>query len=274
LFAKAGITTAPKTYTELTAAVDKLKAAGITPFSDGYGEWWILGIHNLNVAFANQPDPNAFIKGLNDGTAKFAGNPVFEQWVKLLDLTAKNGQKNPLTTDYNTQVTDFANGKTAMMQQGNWTQVQIDGINPKLNLGVLPMPISDDAAATDKLYVGVPNNWAINKDSKVKPEAKEFLNWMVSSDIGKKYITKDFKFIPAFTTISADPADLGLIAAEIIKYNKDGKVLSWNWSKYPEGATNEFGATIQKYIAGKDTKDQMFADFQKTWDNLKAKAKK
>ena len=51
-----------------------------------------------------------------------------------------------------------------MMQQGNWTQVQIDGINPDLNLGMLPMPITNEP--NDKLFVGVPNYWVVNKTRK------------------------------------------------------------------------------------------------------------
>lgn len=272
LFAKAGITETPKTLSQLEDAAKKLQAAGITPFSNGYQEWWVLALHNLNVAFAHQkPTPDAFIDGLNKGSQKFAGNPVMDQWIKLLDLTVKYGNKTPLTTDYNSQVTAFAKGETAMMQQGNWTQVQIDGISPNLKIGLLPMPISDDAAENDKLLVGVPNNWVVYNKSKHKAEAKEFLNWMVSSDIGKRYITKEFKFIPALTTIAADEKDLGPIAADIIKYSKEDKVLSWNHMKFPEGAGQEMGALMQAYIAGKKTKDQLFGDFQATWDKLKKK---
>ncbi|ANE48551.1 ABC transporter substrate-binding protein [Paenibacillus swuensis] len=270
LFEKAGITDLPKTLTSLTAAAEKLKAAGITPFANGYQEWWILGIHNLNVAFAHQENPDEFIKGLNDGSAKMQGNAKFKEWAKLLDLTVKYSNKNPLTTDYNTQVTTFASGQAAMMQQGNWTQVQIDQINPELNLGVLPMPINDDAAENDKLLVGVPNNWVVHKNSPVKEEAKDFLNWMVSSETGKKYIVEQFKFIPAMKSIEVkDPKVLGDLATAVSQYSADGKTLSWNWFKYPEGATNEFGATIQGYIAGKRNLDEMLGDFDKTWQNLK-----
>jgi len=272
LFAKAGITETPKTLTQLEDAAKKLQAAGITPFANGYQEWWILALHNLNVGLAHQqPNPDAFIKGLNEGTAKFKGNPVMEQWIKLLDLTVKYGNKNPLTTDYNSQVTLFAKGEAAMMQQGNWTQVQINGVNPNIKIGLMPMPISDDAAANDKLLVGVPNNWVINNKSKNKAEAKEFLNWLVTSDVGKKYLTKEFKFIPAFTNITADPKDLGDIAVDIMAYSKNNKTLSWNFMKMPEGSGQEMGASMQAYIAGKKNKDQLFDDFQKTWDNLKKK---
>ncbi|MCG3056498.1 extracellular solute-binding protein, partial [Escherichia coli] len=86
----------------------------------------------------------------------------------LFDLTLKYGNDNPLTTDYNTQVTQFAAGETAMMQQGNWTVNMITKINPDMEMGFIPMPISDDKEKNDKLAVGVPNNWVVNKNA---PEA-------------------------------------------------------------------------------------------------------
>ncbi len=271
LFAKAGITDTPKTLTQLEDAAKKLQAAGIQPFVNGYGEWWVLGNHFVNIPFAQQPDSNAFIDGLNKGTAKIPGNKAFEDWVKLFDLQIAYGNKNPLQTDYNTQVTDFATGKAAMTQQGNWTQVKITETNPDINIGFLPMPISDDAQANDKLPVGVPNNWVINKNSEVKDEAKKFLNWMVTSEIGKKYITEEFKFIPAFKNIPADAKVLGPLAADIIAYSKEGKTISWNWFKFPggEATSKKFGDIMQAYIAKSKTKDQMLNEFQTTWDSLK-----
>ncbi|NHN29205.1 ABC transporter substrate-binding protein [Paenibacillus agricola] len=270
LFTQAGITEMPKTLSQLDAAAQKLQAKGIQPFVNGYGEWWVLGNHFVNLPFAYQPDPNAFIDGLNKGTAKIPGNAVFENWVKLFDLQLKYGNKNPLQTDYKTQVTEFATGKAAMTQQGNWTQLQITQTNPDIKVGFLPMPISEDAAANDKLPVGVPNNWVINKNSANKEEAKKFLNWMVSSDIGKKYITDEFKFIPAFTNITADEKILGPLAADIIKYSKENKTVSWNWFKFPggEASSKKLAATMQAYVAKQKTKDQMLEEFQKTWESL------
>ncbi len=270
LFAKAGITQLPNTLASLEDAAKKLQAAGVaTPFSNGYQEWWILGIHNLNIALANQPNPDQFIEDLKAGKVQLKDNAIFKDWVNLLDLTVKYGSKTALTTDYNTQVTDFASGKSAIMQQGNWTQVQINKVNPNIKMGLLPMPISN--TPSDKIYLGVPNNWVVNKNSKVKKEAKAFLNWMVTSDIGKQYIVKEFKFIPAFKNIPYQAADLGDIAASINEYTKDNKVLTWNWSKLPDGATQEIGAHMQAYIAGKKNKDQLLTDIQTTIVNLAKK---
>lgn len=118
LFKKAGITKLPQTIDELEEAAKRLKAAGIIPFANGYAEWWVLGNHFINIPFARQPNPESYVADLNKGTARIPGNPVFDQWVKLLDLTIKYGNRNPLTTDYNTQVTLFSTGKAAMMHQG------------------------------------------------------------------------------------------------------------------------------------------------------------
>ncbi|WP_404445687.1 ABC transporter substrate-binding protein [Sutcliffiella horikoshii] len=266
LFEEAGITEPPTNITELKAAAEKLKAAGITPFSAGYGEWWVIGQHLLNIPFAQQEDPEAFIAGLYDGSEKIVGNKHFEEFKEVLDAEINFGNANPLTTDYNTQVTQFASGKTAMLQQGNWTENMIYEVDPDMNMGFLPIPINDDASA-DSLPVGVPNNWAINKNSENIEEAKTFLNWMVSSETGQRYITEEFAFIPAFDNI--EPAGLGDLGQSILEYSTAEKTVPWTWFMWPDGANKEFAATIQEYAAGRIDYDTVLERFQTTWDNLK-----
>lgn len=269
LFAKAGITSPPKTYSELEAAAKKLQAAGITPFANAYQEWWLVGSQGISVAFANQDNVDGFIKGMNEGTSSIVGNEQFANWAKLMKLTLDYGNKNPLTTDYNTQVAMFAGGEAAMMQEGNWAQTMIDGINPNMNIGVLPMPLSDDAAKTGKVTIGVPVNLVVNKDSDAKEEAKTFLNWLVTSDIGKEYIVKKFKFIPAMTTIKATPEDMGPIATDLVKYVEEGNIFAHQAGKYPDGVAQEFGSAIQQYLAGKSDVESWQKNMQAAWDKLK-----
>ncbi|MBM7604360.1 raffinose/stachyose/melibiose transport system substrate-binding protein [Metabacillus crassostreae] len=266
LFEKAGITEPPKTLTELKAAAEKLKAADITPFSAGYAEWWVIGQHLLNIPFAQQDDPEAFIAGLYDGSTSIVGNEQFKQFKEVIDTELKYGNENPITTDYNTQVTLFASGETAMVQQGNWTENMIYEINPDMNMGFLPIPLNDEADA-DVLPVGVPNNWVLNKDSEHLEEAKTFLNWMVSSETGKRYITEEFAFIPAFDNI--DAAGLGDLGQSILEYSKAEKTIPWTWFRWPDGANKEFAASIQAYSAGKIEYDTMLEQMQASWDNMK-----
>lgn len=266
LFEKAGITEPPATIDELKEAAKKLEDKKITPFSAGYGEWWVIGQHLLNIPFAQQEDPEAFIAGLYDGSEKFADNEQFKQFKEVLDAELKYANDNPLTTDYNTQVTLFASGETAMLQQGNWTENMITEINPEINMGFLPIPISNDENA-GRLPVGVPNNWVLNKNSENLEEAKLFLEWMVTSETGKRYVTEEFAFIPAFDNI--EPNGLGDLGQSILDYSKEEKTIPWTWFKWPDGANKEFAAAIQEYAAGKIDYDTLLERFQQTWDNLK-----
>ncbi|MBC8059437.1 MAG: extracellular solute-binding protein [Clostridiaceae bacterium] len=261
LFDKAGITKLPETLADLEAACQKLQAAGIQPFSNSYAEWWVLGIHNVTVLLSQQKDPDKFISGIAAGTTKIKDNEVADGWVKLLDLTKKYGQKNAFQTgDYKTSVTDFASGKAAMIQQGTWIQADIDKIDPNFKVGFLTMPTTDDASKS-KVFIGVPQYWCVSKNSKVKSEAKEFLNWLVTSKTGQNYIVNEFKFLPAFKTIEA--ANLAPMNAAMNAYAKSGKTYTWQFAKLPAGATNVIGDSMMKYVAGSLTKDQLFTGIEK-----------
>lgn len=150
-----------------------------------------------------------------------------------------------------------------MLQQGNWAQQMILDVNPDIEMGFVPIPINDDKEKMDRLPVGVPNNWVVNKNSQYKEEAKDFLEWMATSETGQDYMVNKFKFIPAFKSIEAN--DLGPLADDILAYSNEGKTISWNWFKYPDGAVNEYGALMQAYVDGQKTGDEMLQDFTKVW---------
>ncbi|WP_058307329.1 ABC transporter substrate-binding protein [Gracilibacillus massiliensis] len=266
LFEQAGITEPPTTLTELKEAAQKLENNGIIPFSAGYGEWWVIGQHLLNIPFAQQEDPVAFIEGLYDGSETVVGNDKFAQFQDVIDTEIGFGNENPITTDYNTQVTLFASGETAMLQQGNWTENMIYEINPDMNMAFLPIPLNDDEKA-DRLPVGVPNNWVLNKDSENLEEAKAFLNWMVSSETGQRYITEEFAFIPAFDNI--EPDGLGALGQSILEYSKAEKTIPWTWFRWPDGANQEFAAKIQEYASGRIEYSEVVESIQTIWDDMK-----
>ncbi len=260
LFEKAGITTIPTTLGELEEVCKKLEAAGIQPFSNSYAEWWALGLHNFTVPLAHQKDTAAFIADVARGNAKMIENEVTDGWFRLLDLTVKYGQKNPTVTgDYASSVAAFAAGDAAMIQQGNWIQPDLDKVDETIQVGFLPMPISD--TAEDMIYAGVPNYWSVNKESAAKEEAKVFLNWLASSETGRHYLTEEIKAVPAFKSVKAENAK-GLNAA-LAEYASAGKAYSFEFPRLPAGGGELIGPEIMKYLGGQCTKEELCAAIDK-----------
>ncbi|GGF27025.1 ABC transporter substrate-binding protein [Halobacillus andaensis] len=265
LFKEAGIDSLPSTLNELKAVSEKLQQAGITPFATGYYEEWKLGDHFMNIAFAQQEDPAAFIKGLNEGTDTISNNPKFKELLQLIDVTLEYGSDEPLSTDYSMEVNTFAAGEAAMILQGNWIQPMIDQRSPNMSIGILPIPINDDPDK-EALVVNTPSYWVVNKQTtdEKKKEAKKFLNWMVSSEEGKRYMTERLKFIPAFKHIESD--DSGPLAEQTMQYYEEGQTMSSNWFDFPVGVREEFGSATQLYIKNQITRDQLLQEYQKSWE--------
>lgn len=268
MFAKAGITELPQTLDQLEEAAKKLKAAGFTPW-ELTNEWWSMGIHTLNVALANQPDPAAWIEEVKAGIKTFKDDPVMKQWLRLVDIMFANGQDKPLTTDYNTQVSEFAAGKGAMVQHGNWIQGMVDEVDKNLNLGMMPVPLLDKPY----IFAGVPNNWIVNSKSPHPEEAKAFLNWMVTSETGKRFIATEFKFVPALKTIEPDPEAVGKIAGDFATFSKQhpDQIKDWNWDRFPDGITQQFGSAMQEYLGKQINGDQLLEKFDKAVQDIMKK---
>ncbi|MNW61225.1 hypothetical protein D3C74_392670 [compost metagenome] len=88
----------------------------------------------------------------------------------------------------------------------------------------------------------------------------------MTSETGKKYITQEFKFIPAETDITADAADIGQVAVAV--QEKSDKALGWNWDMFPDGVTQGFGAAMQEYLGGQVDRDQLLEKLDKAVQDI------
>lgn len=266
LFQKAGITSVPLTLTAFKQDLQTLKAHSIKPATEAYMDWYLAGNFLFNVGIARQPDPEAFIKGLNDGTATIVGNQVFKALVNLIKAELPYDD-SPMSTSFNSQVSKFGSGQIAITIGGNWNQPSLDAVQANMPASLMPIPINDDAVANDKLFVAVINYWGGNKDSASKQEAEDFLNWLATSSEGQSYLSTKFKAIPAFKSIKSDES-LGALDASLAEYIKKGKVYSLLNSEFPDGGAQAFGTSIQKFAAGKLTSDGLLQELQKDWEYL------
>lgn len=267
LFKDAGITKVPETFAELKAAVDKLNAAGITPFVSGYGTWWVMANHQLNVPFASQDDPLAFIEKLNAGTAAMADNPYFKNLEQLIRLVKDNCGGDPLSQDHQMQVSLFAAEKAAMIQQGNWKEAAILDANPNIDMGLVPLALTDDAARSGRIPVGIPWYFVVTKDSPVNAEARVFLNWLLNETEGQNQLATTLNSIPAYDHFTVDFA--GGISSDVLAYSLKGKTMPWVFGRWPQGYSQEASNILQEYVAGRTDFAEALGKLDSSWQSLK-----
>lgn len=238
-------------------------------------ETWVTGNHSFNIPFAAQENPAQFAKDYIAKKADVVNNNKFNDWMNLVELMCKYGGGKALDTiDYSAQVGNFALGKTAFMQQGNWVAGDLNNLKADFDMGFIPMCINNDAndKANTSIPVGVPMYWVANKDSKVNKEAKEFLDWMVSSKTGQEALVKDMNMIPAFTNF--DIQSDNKLNKSIAEYNKAGKTLPWAFTNFPDGfSMNNIGPIFSKFLTtdmGAQAKKDMLQAIQDAKEKSKS----
>ncbi|WP_297422472.1 extracellular solute-binding protein [Clostridium sp.] len=233
-------------------------------------ENWVTGNHTFNIPFAAQEKPKDFLADYMNNKADLVNNKEFNDWTNLVALLCKYGGGKTLDTiDYSTQVGNFALGKTAFIQQGNWCAGDLTNLKANFDMGFVPLCINNDAndKANTSIPVGVPMYWVVNKDSKVNKEAKEFLDWMVSSKTGQEALVKDMNMIPAFTNFTVESDNK--LNKSISEYNKAGKTLPWTFTGFPDGFTmNNIGPIFSEFLQT-DMGDAAKKDFLQKLQDVK-----
>ncbi len=121
LFDQAGITSFPTTWDELFSACDKLKAAGITPFTYGTGgqalgggfyPWYDISYLMMYLS----PDQ---WKGLYTGEIPWTDPAVLAQFEKWGSLFTKGCTNSDVLTNQDS-VAQFEAGQAAMTMEGTW----------------------------------------------------------------------------------------------------------------------------------------------------------
>ncbi|XID92435.1 ABC transporter substrate-binding protein [Paenibacillaceae bacterium WGS1546] len=245
-----------------TQTLEKLKAESKNGFSLSQEDYFLIA-HILNMPFALQPDPQAFIEQLNKGEVKMADTKEFQEFAKFLDAIKANAV-NPMEVTYDRQMGDFATGKNAMVHQGNWSYGMLaDFGDLGFDIGMMPFPL----AGNKKLSIGVASNWVINDKAGAEQikAASAFLNWLFTSETGKNAIVNEFKFIPAMTNIEAN--ELDPLSKDVFEATKSGETVSWAFNLFPPGIIgNDLAPAAQKYFMDKNmTGEQFLKELDAVW---------
>jgi raffinose/stachyose/melibiose transport system substrate-binding protein len=183
LFAKAGITDLPRTWDELYAASDKLKAAGILPFAYGTGG------QALNAGFYPYYDLSYMMmflpvdqwKQLFNGQIPWTDPRIVSQLEKWAALKTKGYTNEDVLTNTES-VAQFEAGKAAMTLEGSW---DFKEFQDKMgdNVGVFLPPFVDQPLKGVVEFPG--NGYGITSYSQHKAEAADFLKFMLTPEAQK-----------------------------------------------------------------------------------------
>ncbi len=267
IFATAGIESFPLTYDELELACEKLEAIGVTPFTTGFAEWWVYKHIFQSFTYAAQPDNvSGLVLDFQKGNVKISDYPeLYDDFFNFIDLAIKYGDNKPLETDLSGEQAALATGKAAMMLgQGPWVELDLLKINPDLKIGFGSHPINNNPDLT-VLISGADQALHIYKESSVKQETVDFVNWWYTSDYGKSWFTDVAKVIAPITDGASPDAEIVKQGNEIIDSGRSGEI---NVIYSSDSFHQAFGEIMQSYIAGSIDKDEACKQIETKWVEL------
>lgn len=207
LFTQAGVTGTPTTVTELEAANEKLKAAGIAPIALGAKDAWPAAHWFFFFALRECPQ-----KVMED-----AGSLDFSDgcWLKAAEDLQEFADTTPFNEGFLTtsaqqgagsSAGQVANHQAAMELMGGWNVGQIADLTPNQeplpDLGWFPFPAVDGGKGDPAAFMGGVDGYSCSTDA--PKECVDFLNF-----IGEK--AQQEAYAVAFSTIPANKDAAGAV---------------------------------------------------------------
>ncbi|WP_404430389.1 extracellular solute-binding protein [Microbacterium lacus] len=198
----------PTTWDELIEVCETLEAAGVTPFYATFAENWTIGQGWYDYAVGGMLDSVAFFEtlaeeGVNVGpnsTASFQQDHA-EPVAKMLELS-QYVNDDAESRGYGDGNTAMANGDAAMLMQGPWALGEIAKTAPDLELGMFPLPVTDNPDDR-KARINIDLAAWIPEASSHKEAARVFLDYLYQPEIIEAYNAAQLGFTP---TKGAPPA--------------------------------------------------------------------
>lgn len=178
LFAKAGITQTPTTWTGFLQTVKTLQKAGITPLGLGEKEEW-PGMYWWAYLAVRLGGKAAFDKAYNR-TGAFTDPPFVQAGQHLQELVALHPfQAGFMGAAYTDEQSTMGNGKAAMELMGQWAPANdaseaADKKGPEF--GLFPFPMVEGGAGNPTDVMGGGGGFAVGKNA--PPETIDFLKFL------------------------------------------------------------------------------------------------
>jgi ABC-type glycerol-3-phosphate transport system substrate-binding protein len=263
--------TPPKTWAEFTTALEKLKAAGVTPLGATVDGRWPGFIYFEE--FLLRSDPALYLK-LMAGNAKYTDPGVVKAMNIWRDLLEKDYFTNPgsftLGTGANNATSYLKQGKVAMVQIGTWFEPTLvgGGMKPGVDFGSFIMPNINPRAPKVVIFESGP--LVVAEHGSSKDDAMKALDYFMSKK-GQATWVKATGFVsPRADVPSTSPTDRELAST----IQKGGyKQVNRYWEATPhdivEVAVDQFDKFMLKGGDPKSYLQTIQKQADKTWSSLK-----
>jgi N,N'-diacetylchitobiose transport system substrate-binding protein len=268
MWADAGITSAPTTYEELTADLDKVKAKNTaSDFSTFYmpGQYWYAGMQfvwDAGGQIASEKD-GKWSAGFGDAKAQ-QGLQDFKDFATAYSTKASA----TLNTDSPDMNQIFADGKASAILSTSGALGLIEKANPKMTadqLGSFPFP--GKSGKTQPVMLGG-SDWGIAAKSKNTDLALQWTKIAAGPDVQSKYVYGDNGWIPNSTDgIKAADSTLSDINKGFFTAALNSKATPANarWADLEgDQSINDLFSSI---VSGSKTPEEAAATFDKAADS-------
>ncbi|UJF34512.1 ABC transporter substrate-binding protein [Paenibacillus hexagrammi] len=254
----------PKSWDELMANSEKIKAAGITPiigtFKDDWTTQLVLLADYYNVQAANPK----FADDYTANKAKFATDPTALRGFEKLEEIAKKGymNKDMNATTYDAGLKMLAEGKGAQYPMLSFAVPALEQNFPDKmgDIGFFAQP--GDKADTNGLTVWTPSGAYIYKETKHVEEAKKFVSFIASIEGTQAQASASKPTGPYAIKDAKLPDNVAQVVKDMTPYfdsNKTAPALEFlspiKGSSLPQ-ITTEVGAGIKTGKQGAEAYDQ------------------
>ena len=262
-------------YDTFKALLEELEAAGMEKPVVLSKEDWSLGAHQLGFIYDTYDGTTAgsaeVIEQLKSGSLKASDYERFNQFMDTFDLLMEyniNGA-DPLGALYDQDPIFLADGDAAFWANGCWAWPNLEeaGASKDDEYGFLPMFLGNDTSdfANNQIQACATKQVMIDAVQATEQEiaaAKEFLNWMVYSETGQKMLVEDVAIIPSCGNNPNEALDP--LGKDIQSKMKEGKTYSSSFIA-PSDHWSELGVSMQKYLAGQSTREQLAGEVDAYW---------
>ena len=153
----------------------------------------------------------------------------------------------------NDAVAEFVGEKAVFYQNGTWAWNDVKDLGAE-NLTMLPIYIGVEGEENQGLCTGTENYWCVNgeADQEDIDATIAFLEWVITSDEGRKSKSQDMGFVVPFDTFTGEYASANPLVAVDAALTAEGKIpVSWNFPTMPsEEWKNGVGSALTAYAAG------------------------